>query len=485
MVRSCNYDEFQFVTLGRLHERALAPERKLSLIALYRSGETYPTEVMGAILARIENLNPKLNAFCFLDREGAQRAAAESTARWLAGAPQGPLDGVPVSIKDLIVTRGMPTRRGSLTVDPAGPWNDDAPLVARLRAAGAILFGKTTTPEFGWKGVTESPLTGVTRNPWNPEMTSGGSSGGAGAQVASGMGPMGFGTDGGGSIRIPASFCGIVGFKPSYGRIPLWPASPVGTLAHAGPMTRTVADAALLMSVVSGPHALDWTALPAAETPWTRELEGGIRGRRIAFSPALGSARVHPEVAAAVAAAVHAFEEAGATVENAEPDVSGAQASIETLWNVGCYGAQRRMTPEQLDKLEPALRDVGRAGAAVSLDALLTAQETRSSLASRLHAFHRRFDLLVSPAMPSTAFPVGSNLPLREDGQPDRDWSPFTYPFNLSQQPCVSVPCGFASTGLPIGLQIVGPPHADMLVLQAARAFEQARPFASAWPPFD
>ena len=209
MVRSCNYDEFQFVTLGRLHERALAPERKLSLIALYRSGETYPTEVMGAILARIENLNPKLNAFCFLDREGAQRAAAESTARWLAGAPQGPLDGVPVSIKDLIVTRGMPTRRGSLTVDPAGPWNDDAPLVARLRAAGAILFGKTTTPEFGWKGVTESPLTGVTRNPWNPEMTSGGSSGGAGAQVASGMGPMGFGTDGAGRSGFPLLFAAL------------------------------------------------------------------------------------------------------------------------------------------------------------------------------------------------------------------------------------------------------------------------------------
>jgi aspartyl-tRNA(Asn)/glutamyl-tRNA(Gln) amidotransferase subunit A len=456
-----------------------------ALLTLYRSGETSPTEVVAALFDRVAALNPKLNAFCWLDRESAQRAAAESTARWLAGAPQGPLDGVPVSIKDLILTRGMPTRRGSLTVDPGGPWNDDAPLAARLRAAGAVIFGKTTTPEFGWKGVTESQLTGVTRNPWNADMTSGGSSGGAGAQVASGMGPIGIGTDGGGSIRIPSAYCGIVGFKPSYGRIPLWPASPVGTLAHAGPMTRTVADAALVMSVVSGPHERDWTALPEAEIPWRRKLDAGIAGKRIAFSPSLGLAKVGHEIATSVAIAVRAFEEAGATVELAEPDVSDAGDIFELLWNVGCYGSQRRMTEAQLNMLEPALREVGKAGVSVSIDALLSAQEKRAAFASRLNAFHRRFDLLVTPTMPSAAFPVGTNLPLREDGEPERDWSPFTYPFNLSQQPCVSVPCGFTSAGLPIGLQIVGPPHNDMLVLQAARAYEQARPFASRWPRID
>lgn len=460
----------------------LLQQSAAALLALYRSGETAPSEVTKALFDRIEALDPKLNAFCWLDREVAERAATESTARWLAGAPQGPLDGVPISIKDLILTRDMPTRRGSLTVDPAGPWDDDAPLVARLRAAGAIIFGKTTTPEFGWKGVTQSPLTGVTRNPWNPQMTSGGSSGGAGAQVASGMGPIGIGTDGGGSIRIPAAYCGVVGFKPSYGRIPLWPASPVGTLAHAGPMSRSVSDAALVMSVVSGPHVRDWTALPAADIPWIGELDAGMNGKRIAFSPSLRSARVDPEVAAAVAAAVRAFEELGAAVEVAEPDVSDAAAIFEILWNVGCYGSQRPMTEAQLDKLEPALRDVGKAGACASIGDLLTAQDRRAAFASRMHAFHRRFDLLVTPAMPTAAFPVGTNLPLREDGEPERDWSPFTYPFNLSQQPCISIPCGFTSAGLPIGLQIVGPPHNDMLVLQAARAFERARPFASIWP---
>ncbi len=453
-----------------------------ALIALYRSGQTSPTKVMTAVLARIAAVNPKQNAFSHLDCAGAMRAAEESTARWRASAPQGVLDGIPIGIKDLLLTRGLPTRRGSTTVDSAGPWTEDAPLVARLRAAGAIIFGKSTTPELGWKGVTESALTGITRNPWDPERTSGGSSGGAGVQVATGMGPIAIGTDGGGSIRIPAAYCGIVGFKPSYGRIPLWPASPVGTLAHAGPMTRTVADAALVMSVVSGPHPRDWTALPAATIQWTDALDAGIRGRRIAFSPALGGAPVDPEVARAVQAGVAAFEEAGAVVEAAEPDVSDANAIFEPLWKVGCYGAQKSMSAVQLAKLEPALRAAGEAGAAVPLAALLDAHERRAIFASRLHAFHNRFDLLVTPTMPSAAFAVGTDMPMRTDGELDRNWNPFTYPFNLSQQPCVSLPCGFTTAGLPIGLQIVGPPHCDLLVLQAARSFEQACPFAGHWP---
>src|SRR5690349_24199725 len=262
-----------------------------------------PVEATKAVLARIEKLNPKLNAFCFLNQEALKDAEA-SEKRWMSGQPHGLLDGVPVSIKDLLLTKGWPTLRGSKTVDPKGPWNDDAPVVARLREHGALLLGKTTTPEFGWKGVTDSPLTGITRNPWNPDKTPGGSSGGAAAALAAGMGPLGLGTDGGGSIRIPCSFTGTFGLKPSFGRVPAWPLSPFGTVAHVGPMTRTVTDAALMLNVLALPDARDWHALPYDRRDWRLALEDGITDLRVAYSPDLGYAKVDPEVAAVVAKAV-------------------------------------------------------------------------------------------------------------------------------------------------------------------------------------
>ena len=231
------------------------------LLELFRKHELSPVEVTSAVLQRIEKLNPVLNAFNLVSKDAGADAKA-SEARWLRGEPKGLLDGVPVSIKDLLLTKGWPTLRGSKTIDPKGPWNDDAPAVARLREHGAVLLGKTTTPEFGWKGVTDSPLTGITRNPWNPKKTPGGSSGGAAAALASGMGPLAVGTDGGGSIRIPCSFTGLFGIKPSFGRVPAWPPSPFGAVAHVGPMTRSVTDAALMLNVLSLPDARDWQGLP-------------------------------------------------------------------------------------------------------------------------------------------------------------------------------------------------------------------------------
>src|SRR3982751_6240485 len=227
----------------------------------YRKHELSPVEVTRAVLERIEKVNPALNAFCLVSDRALDEAKA-SEERWMRGQPRGLLDGVPVSIKDIILTRGWPTLRGSKTVDAKGPWNDDAPVTARLREHGAVLIGKTTTPEFGWKGVTDSPLTGITRNPWNQQKTPGGSSGGAAAAVAAGMGPLAVGTDGGGSIRIPCSFTGLFGIKPSFGRVPAWPLSPFGTVAHVGPMTRSVADAALLLNVLALADARDWHSLP-------------------------------------------------------------------------------------------------------------------------------------------------------------------------------------------------------------------------------
>src|SRR5215212_9864603 len=282
-----------------------------ALLEGYRKRTLSPVEVTAAILQRIEKVNPKINALNLVSEHALDDAKA-SEARWHAGQPQGLLDGVPVSIKDIILTRGWPTLRGSKSVDRKGPWDDDAPVTARLREHGAVLLGKTTTPEFGWKGVTDSPLTGITRNPWNTAKTPGGSSGGAAAAVASGMGPLAVGTDGGGSIRIPCSFTGLFGIKPSFGRVPAWPLSPFGTVAHVGPMTRTVADAALMLNVIAQPDARDWHALPYDARDWRMGLDAGVAGLRIAYSPNLGYAKVDPEVAALVKKAVCLFEELGA-----------------------------------------------------------------------------------------------------------------------------------------------------------------------------
>src|SRR6187551_565398 len=282
----------------------LADCSALTLLALYRAGDASPVEATRAVLDRIERFNPLLNAFCHLAPDDALAAARASESRWKAGAPAGDLDGVPVSIKDLILAKGWPTLRGSRTVDPKQSWNVDAPATARLREAGAVILGKTTTPEFGCKGETNSPLTGITRNPWNPQKTSGGSSGGTAAAIASGMGPLSVGTDGAGSVRIPAGFCGNFGLKPSFGRVPAYPLSPMGTVAHLGPHTMSVANAALMMNVLKRPDARDWTSLPYDDRDYLQGLDDGVKGLRIAFSPTLGYAKVDAEVAAAVAAAV-------------------------------------------------------------------------------------------------------------------------------------------------------------------------------------
>src|SRR6185369_17099019 len=263
--------------------------------------------------------------FRLVDAPAAEAAALASATRWQRGEPMGPLDGVPTTIKDLVLTKGWSTLRGSKAISPDQPWDEDAPAVARLREAGAILLGKTTTPEFGWKGVTDSPLTGITRNPWNPVKTPGGSSGGGAAAVAAGMGPLTLGTDGGGSIRIPCAFTGLVGLKPSFGRVPAWPLSPFGTVAHIGPMTRTVHDAALLLNVIAQPDARDWLALPADACDYAAGLEEGVRGWRIAYSADLGYADVEPEVATLVRQAALRFIELGATVDEAHPGFEGVE----------------------------------------------------------------------------------------------------------------------------------------------------------------
>jgi aspartyl-tRNA(Asn)/glutamyl-tRNA(Gln) amidotransferase subunit A len=456
-----------------------------TLVSHYRAKTLSPVEVTRAVLDRIEALNPKVNAYDLVDDRSAIAAARESEARWAQGTPIGPLDGVPTSIKDIILTRGWPTLRGSKTIDPAGPWDDDAPATARLREAGAVLLGKTTTPEFGWKGVTDSPLTGITRNPWNLAMTPGGSSGGASAQVAAGMGQLAIGTDGGGSIRIPCAFTGIAGLKPSFGRVPAWPLSPFGTVAHLGPMARTVADCALMLNVLARPDVRDWFSLPYEGTDWTKDLALGVKGLRIAYSPRLGYVKyVHPEVEARVAEAVKVLERLGARVGAADPGFPDAEAIFTVHWTSGAWNLLRKIPPDKLALVEPELRAAAEHGGRYSLSDYFDAVAARGAMGERMKRFHTEWDLLVTPAVAVPAFEVGRLEPLSPTGPGTwTGWTPFSFPFNLTQQPAMSVPCGFTSGGLPVGLQIAGPMHRDDLVLRAGHAFEQATNHHKRRPP--
>jgi len=450
------------------------------LIAGYRAGTFSPLEVTDAVLARIGEGDPKLKAFVLVDQQHARAAAAASATRWIKGEPCGLLDGVPTTVKDIILTDGWPTLRGSNTVDPEQPWNEDAPATARLREHGAVLIGKTTTPEFGWKGLTDCPLTGITRNPWDVSRTPGGSSGGASAAAAAGMGALHVGTDGGGSIRIPAGFSGCVGHKPSFGRVPAYPLSPFGTIAHVGPLTRTVADAALMLTVISNPDARDWHALPFEERDYLGELATGIDGLMIAFSPTLGYAEVDEEVADLVAGAVDRFIDLGAAVEAADPGFEDPADIYNTLWKAGAVNALSGHDEDMLALLDPGLRALHEDGLGLTLSDVQAATNARGALGASMKQFHERYDLLVTPALAIPAFEVGKLAPDGYPGIPETEtnrwiyWTPFSYPFNLTQQPACVVPCGFTAAGLPVGLQIIGPMHDDALVLRAAHAIETA-----------
>lgn len=448
------------------------------LLAAYRTKAVSPVEATRASLERIAKLNPVLNCFNLVDEKGALAAARESEARWNKGAPLGLLDGVPTSIKDIILTKGWPTLRGSKTTDPKGPWNDDAPAVARLREHGAVFLGKTTTPEFGWKGVTDSALTGITRNPWNPKTTPGGSSGGSAAAVASGMGALTVGTDGGGSIRIPCAFTGLFGLKPSFGRVPAWPLSPFGTVAHLGPMTRTVADAALMLNVLSLPDARDWHALPYDARDYRVGLDEGVRGLRIAYSPALGYAKVDKEIAALVKKAAQVFEDLGAHVDEVDPGFEDQQPTFTLHWFPGAAYVVRSIPEAKRKLMDPGLLEVARAGEKFSVKEIQDAVQARGALGVLMNRFHEKYDLLLTPTLPLPAFEAGREVADVVKERRWTDWSPFSYPFNLTQQPAASVPCGLTKAGLPAGLHIVGPKYADALVLRAARAYESAAPMA-------
>jgi aspartyl-tRNA(Asn)/glutamyl-tRNA(Gln) amidotransferase subunit A len=454
------------------------------LLRLYRRRALSPVEVARDALTRMERFQPRINAFVLMDAEGALAQARVSESRWAKCEPIGLVDGLPATVKDNIDVRGLPSRKGSLTTSTA-PALADAPAVARLREHGAIVLGKTTLPEWGWIGACHSPLTGITRNPWGNDRTTGGSSGGAAAAALLNLGVLHLGTDGAGSVRIPSAFTGVFGIKPSYGRVPAYPASPFTVLAHQGPLTRRVADAALMLSVIGGRDARDTTAWNTPCPDFRIGLDEGVRGLRIAWSPRLGYVKeLDQEVEAAAEKAALSFAELGAHVEAVDPGFAEPIEMLRTIW----YGVAASIVdsvPEPLrEKMDPGLRRSAELGRSVSLADYLAAHARRSELAETMRRFHERYDLLLTPQMPTPALEAGRVTPADgRFGDEWINWSPYTYPFNLTQQPAASVPCGFSSDGLPIALQIVGPPRQDALVLRAARAFESAHPFKTLREP--
>jgi aspartyl-tRNA(Asn)/glutamyl-tRNA(Gln) amidotransferase subunit A len=453
------------------------------LVSGYSRDEFSPVDATRAALDAIAAHEEAVNAFVLVDEEVALSMALASAARYRAGAPLGPADGVPVSIKDMFLTAGWPTVRGSNLIDAKAEWWEDAPATARLREAGTVFLGKTTTPEFAWKGVTDSIRHGITGNPWGAELTSGGSSGGSATAVGLGMGTWSVGTDGGGSVRIPASFTGTVALKPTYGLVPMYPSSPYGTLAHAGPMTRTVTDAAMMLDVLVGFDARDWSALPTPTTSFVNGLQDGVEGLRIAFSADLGTESNEPEVDAAVRAAVQVLVEAGSEVDEVDLGLSDPIGAFHVLWFTGVNKVLQPYGRDALDHVDPglaaAIRDYGLTPTASDY---LDAVAVRMDLGRRFGLLHETYDALVCPTMPIAAFAAGQPAP--DDWPSDLwpSWTPYTYPFNMTQQPALSLPCGFTPDERPIGLQIVGPRHGDAIVLRVAAAYEARTPWHQAVP---
>lgn len=446
------------------------------LVRAYRDGALSPVETTKALLAELDRCEPTVNALALRDDSTAMAMAVASERRWREGAPLGPLDGVPATIKDNIDVQGWPTRRGSAlsTLTPAAA---DAPAAARLREAGAIFLGKTTMPEYGWKGTSDSPATGITRNPWNPALTAGGSSSGAAALAALRIGRVHVGTDAAGSVRIPAAFCGVAAFKSTFGRVPAYPVSSMGVLAHLGPICPSARETALAMNALGRPDTRDMMAVLADQTDYLEGVDAGVKGLRVAYSPRLGfDVEVDPDIAALTRKAAKTFETLGAKVEEIDPGFADPIQPLMVLWESGAAQVLAAVAPERRARMDQGFVALGVAGASIPaaryVQALLY---DRNALALAMARFHERFDLLICPTMPTPAFEAGRLTPAHgRYGGDWTNWSPFTYPFNLTQQPAASVPSGLTREGAPASLQIIGPFGADRLVLRAACAFEAA-----------
>jgi aspartyl-tRNA(Asn)/glutamyl-tRNA(Gln) amidotransferase subunit A len=444
------------------------------MLALYASRALSPVEVLQAVTERIDRLNPTFNAFAVLN-PGAFDAARDSAARWAAGRPLGMLDGVPCTVKDLVDVAGFPTRRGSQATDPT-PATEDAPSVIGLKAAGAVILGKTTTTEFGWKSPGDCPLHGITRNPWNPSLTSGGSSSGAGAAGAAGFGPLHIGTDAGGSIRIPAAWCGLVGLKGSYGRVPQWPAGVFASVACLGPMTRSVRDAALMFSALARYDLRDPFCIPDDPRDWRDGIEDGVSGLRVGLLRRPGfDAPVDADGLAVVEHAASILTDAGAVIEEAQAELPDTMGVFSRVWGAALARLVTTLPEDRRGLIDPGIHEVAERLGGMSAIEFMNAEAARTAAAHAMARLHQRFDLMLCPTVP--AGPPLADAPTADPVQALwRDWAPWTFTFNLTRQPAITMPLGFSEVGLPRSVQLAAAQYRDDLVLRAARVLEVAEP---------
>jgi len=452
----------------------------VDLIAAYRGKALSPVEVIEAVLSRIDAFEPRLHATYALDPEGAREAARQSEQRWARGEPAGTLDGVPITIKDNIATKGTPVPLGTAATILT-PAVADAPPAARVREAGAVILGKTTMPDYGMLSSGLSSFHPLTRNPWDVNRNPGGSSAGAGAAAAAGYGPLHLGTDIGGSIRLPAGWCGVVGLKPSFGRVPVDPPY-IGRVA--GPIARTVADCALLMHVISRPDDRDHMSLPPASIEW-QQLAPVARGLKLGLLLDIGVGMPpEPKVRAAIQAAAAAFADSGAQVEPLPPFLTRAMLDgLDRFWRVRAWSDMVGLPSERLDRVLPYIRKWAEGGAGISgLDAFRGFSQIMEMRAATLAAC-RGFDFVLAPTAPLPAFAAELASPIDDPARPFEHIC-FTVPFNMSDQPAISLNCGYTRERLPIGLQIIGRRFDDLGVLKMARLYEQVRPAQLPWPSF-
>ncbi|MCT8973379.1 amidase [Microbaculum marinisediminis] len=459
----------------------------IDLKQAYTSGALSAKTVTEQILDRIAELNPELNAFSALTADQAMQDAANADAQRAEGR-DAPLLGIPVTIKDAYDLAGVKTETGSIWLSETSAVADaDNVVVKRLRDAGAVVLGKTTTSEMAWSGLSWSPLTGTTHNPWGKGLNAGASSAGAGVAAAAGFGPLHLGSDGGGSIRMPCHFCGVFGLKPTFGRVPHVPMSNNDYATHIGPMSKTVADSALMLKVMAGPHHLDHTCCESSPPDYLASLPATMKGKRIALSVDLGHARVDDDVAASVREAAKLFSSLGANVEEVTPSWGEKGADLARFFWAAKEGRRANLIEEWGSKLGADYVACMRAGAEYSAPEFLNRRQEKYDYVAEMQSFFEDWDFLLTPTASVTAFPPQQ---MRPDHWPQHEWdwmawAEFLYPFNLSGNPAASVPCGFDGSGLPIGLQIVGRRFDDLGVLQASAAYEASNPIYRQRPSFD
>jgi aspartyl-tRNA(Asn)/glutamyl-tRNA(Gln) amidotransferase subunit A len=450
---------------------------------LIKAKQASPVEIAESTLRRVEATQDSLNAFVTITPDLAIDLARKAETATMSGEDHGLLTGIPLSIKDLTAVKGVRFTSGSRTLaDFVAPV--DSPASERVKAHGATIVGKTTTTEFGCKGSSDSPLTGQTRNPWNPGKTTGGSSAGAGASVAAGLTPFALGTDGGGSIRIPSSLCGLFGIKAHFGRVPVFPTAATPTLAHVGPMARTVRDAALLLTAVSGFDARDPASVAAEVPDYLGACDRSPKGLRIAWSPTLGYARPNREVGEIVASAARVFEQLGCHVETVEKVFDDPIDLWMAEFYAGVGTRLKKTLREQRSIIDPAVATVLDKALDQSIDEYYSRVFARYEFREKVRQFFEKHDLLMTPTTPVAAFDVGLDVPPELDGANIVSWVAYTYPINLCGLPAASIPCGFTRTHLPVGLHVVGRALGEADIFRAAAAFEQARPWADKKPAF-